>query len=57
MSRAAFDNRGNKYNVSAILTDEGTLDIEKYKQYSPLFLSCVFHYVLHMCTVSPTMKT
>ena len=41
MSRAAFDNRGQTYNVSAILTPEGTLDIEKYKQYSPLFISYV----------------
>jgi OPT family small oligopeptide transporter len=41
-SRGSFDNTGNAYDVTQILTPELTLDIEKYKAYSPIFLSTVF---------------
>lgn len=41
MSRLSFDNTGREYNVSRILMPDGTLDVEGYKSYSPLFLSCV----------------
>ncbi|KZT36342.1 small oligopeptide transporter [Sistotremastrum suecicum HHB10207 ss-3] len=41
-SRTSFDNTGAPYNVSAILTPEGTLDAEAYHNYSPLFLSTTF---------------
>ncbi|OTB01894.1 hypothetical protein M426DRAFT_323119 [Hypoxylon sp. CI-4A] len=34
-----YDNTQSAYNVSKILGDSFTLDIEKYKKYSPLFLS------------------
>lgn len=38
----SYDNTGAIYNVSRIITPEYTLDIEKYKAYSPLFLSTTF---------------
>jgi len=41
-STRAFDNTGAQYNVSKILTPELTLDVDKYKAYSPLFLSTFF---------------
>ena len=37
-----YDNTGSIYNVSRILTPEYTLDEQKYKSYSPLFLSTTF---------------
>lgn len=38
----SYDNTGNMYNVSRILDDQGRFDLEKYKSYSPLFLSTSF---------------
>ena len=38
----AWDNMGNTYNVSQILTPRLTLDENAYKAYSPLFLSTNF---------------
>ena len=37
-----YDNTGNSYNVTRILTPEFTLDVAKYKSYSPLFPSTTF---------------
>ncbi|KAI1809521.1 OPT family small oligopeptide transporter [Poronia punctata] len=34
-----YDNTGGSYNVSRILGDRFTFDLEKYREYSPLFLS------------------
>ena len=39
---SSYDNTANVYNVSRILTPEITLDLKKYKEYSPLFLSTTF---------------
>jgi hypothetical protein len=41
MSRSAYDNTGAEYNVNLILKDDTTLDLEKYKAYSPLYLPLV----------------
>ena len=41
-SDSSYDNTGAAYNVSRIVTPEGTFDYEKYKNYSPLFLSTTF---------------
>ena len=41
-STGSFDNTGNAYNVTKILTPEGTFDPAKYEAYSPLFLSTTF---------------
>ena len=38
----SYDNTGNEYDVSRILTPEHTFDIAKYKAYSPLILSTTF---------------
>ena len=41
-SRTSFDNTGATYNVTRILNDDSTINIEAYRQYSPLFLSTTF---------------
>lgn len=38
----SYDNTGQTYKVSKILTPQYTLDVAKYKEYSPLFLSTTF---------------
>lgn len=38
----SYDNTGNVYNVSRILTSNFQFDEAKYKEYSPLFLSTTF---------------
>ena len=38
----SYDNTATKYNVSRILTPDYTLDMQKYEEYSPLFLSTTF---------------
>ena len=38
----SYDNTATKYNVSRILTPDYTLDLQKYEEYSPLFLSTTF---------------
>lgn len=38
-SNEAFDNKGQLYNVSKILTSKGTIDREAYKAYSPPYFS------------------
>lgn len=37
-----FDNTQSPYNVSRILTPELTFDLQKYKEYSPMFLAPTF---------------
>jgi OPT family oligopeptide transporter len=37
-----YDNTGNPYDTSRILTSDFTLDEEAYKNYSPLFISTTF---------------
>jgi hypothetical protein len=39
---STYDNTGANYNVTRILTKDFTLDVEAYKNYSPLFLSTTF---------------
>jgi OPT family small oligopeptide transporter len=39
---ASWDNTQSTYNVSRILTEEYTLDLAAYNEYSPLFLSTTF---------------
>ncbi|KAJ7872143.1 small oligopeptide transporter [Mycena olivaceomarginata] len=41
-SIASYDNQMHFYNVSAILTPESTLDLDAYRNYSPLFISSTF---------------
>ena len=42
MSWVPYDNTGLEYQVGRILNEDGTFNLEQYKAYSPLFLSCVF---------------
>lgn len=46
MSRMSYDNTGSIYNVTKILTPEMTLDVDKYKAYSPLYLPFVFSMII-----------
>ncbi|KKK16621.1 hypothetical protein ARAM_000511 [Aspergillus rambellii] len=39
---SSYDNTGQVYHVSRILTPEMTFDLKKYQEYSPLFLSTTF---------------
>ncbi|ODA80063.1 hypothetical protein RJ55_03021 [Drechmeria coniospora] len=49
-----YDNTGQPYNTSRILTPEFTLDEEAYQKYSPLFISTTFAvaYGLSFATIS-----
>lgn len=40
-SRLPFDNMGQQYNISRILRADSTIDLEAFRAYSPLYLSCV----------------
>ncbi|KAN0135066.1 oligopeptide transporter [Lactarius tabidus] len=42
VSSQAFDNTGNPYNVSRVINDDVTFNIDAYKAYSPLFISVTF---------------
>ncbi|KAI5124229.1 hypothetical protein M0805_005078 [Coniferiporia weirii] len=57
MSRMSYDNEGNIYNVSRILTPDATLDVEKYKAYSPLYLPTAFavSYGLSFASITATI--
>lgn len=41
-STHSFDNTGQSYDVTRIINDDAAFDLEKYKAYSPLFLSSTF---------------
>ena len=58
LSSHAFDNTGQYYNVTAILTSQNTLDQAKYEAYSPLFLPTVFaiSYGLSFASVCATLS-
>ena len=58
LSNHAFDNTGQYYNVTRILTPENTLDLAKYKAYSPLFLPTVYaiQYGLSFAAVCATLS-
>lgn len=53
----SYDNTGNLYNVSKILTPQYTLDLDKYHDYSPLFLSTTFAltYGLSFASIAATV--
>ncbi|KAL4076570.1 OPT oligopeptide transporter protein-domain-containing protein [Scleroderma yunnanense] len=56
-SRTAFDNTGASYNVSRIITPEGTFNLTAYEEYSPLFLSSTFAiaYGLSFASITATV--
>lgn len=56
-SRTSYDRYGKKYDVTRILTEDSTLDVDKYKEYSPLFLSTTFalSYGLSFASITATV--
>ncbi len=56
-SRTSFDNTASGYQVKNILKPDGTIDMEKYKAYSPLFLSTTFaiSYGLSFASITSTL--
>ncbi|PAV24301.1 OPT oligopeptide transporter [Pyrrhoderma noxium] len=56
-SRGSFDNTGNAYDVTRILNDDSTINLDKYKAYSPLFLSTTFalSYGLSFASITATL--
>ena len=42
VSSRSFDNTGKTYNVSRIINNDSSFNLEAYKAYSPLFLSASF---------------
>ncbi|KII86303.1 hypothetical protein PLICRDRAFT_114715 [Plicaturopsis crispa FD-325 SS-3] len=57
LSRGSFDNTGASYKVHRILTPDSTLDLDKYKAYSPLFISTTFavSYGLSFASITATL--
>ncbi|KAG6336421.1 hypothetical protein ID866_2664 [Astraeus odoratus] len=56
-SRTSYDNTGASYNVSQILTPDGTFNMTAYQEYSPLFLSTTFAiaYGLSFASITATI--
>jgi OPT family oligopeptide transporter len=56
-SRASFDRFGKKYAVLKIIKEDLSLDIDKYREYSPLFLSTTFaiSYGLSFASITATL--
>ncbi|CAL1707442.1 unnamed protein product [Somion occarium] len=56
-SRTSFDRFGKTYDVTQIINDDATLNLAKYEQYSPLFLSTTFAltYGLSFASISSTL--
>ena len=42
VASGSFDNTGSPYNVTAIINDDSTFNLEAYQAYSPLFISATF---------------
>lgn len=56
-SRVAYDNTGQHYNLTRITQADGTINLVAFKEYSPLYLSCVSTSLAaypdpHSCTAS-----
>ncbi|KAI1791295.1 OPT oligopeptide transporter [Ganoderma leucocontextum] len=56
-SRTSFDRFGQSYDVSKIINDDATINVAKYEQYSPLFLSTTFalSYGLSFASITSTL--
>ncbi|KAF8257802.1 OPT oligopeptide transporter protein-domain-containing protein [Lactarius quietus] len=54
VSSQSFDNTGSPYNISRIINDDSTFNIEAYKAYSPIFISVTFaiFYGLSFATIT-----
>lgn len=54
MTADVYDNTGANYDVTKVLTPEGTLDPVKYANYSPPYLSATFAFVYGLSFASMT---
>lgn len=54
ISGSTYDNTQNKYNVTKILNDDFSINFEKYKQYSPVYVpfSYLLSYALNFAAVT-----
>ncbi|KAN0137489.1 oligopeptide transporter, partial [Lactarius tabidus] len=57
VSSQVFDNTGSPYNVSRVLNEDLTFNVDAYKAYSPLFLSITFimTYGLSFAAITATL--
>lgn len=57
LSNTSYDNTGARYNVTAILNPDHTLNVAQYEAYSPLFLSATFalSYGLSFASITATL--
>ena len=57
VSSDSFDNTGKTYNVSRIINDDLSFNLEAYEAYSPLFLSASFavSYGLSFASITATL--
>ncbi|KAF8264679.1 OPT oligopeptide transporter [Lactarius quietus] len=57
VSSQSFDNTGSPYNVSRIIKDDATFNIDAYKAYSPIFISVTFAiaYGLSFASIASTL--
>ncbi|KAF8265720.1 OPT oligopeptide transporter [Lactarius quietus] len=57
VSSQSFDNTGSPYNVSRIINNDATFNIDAYKAYSPVFISVTFaiSYCLSFATITSTI--
>ena len=53
ISGSTYDNTQNKYNVTKILNEDYSINLEKYKEYSPVFVpfSYLLSYALNFAAV------
>lgn len=56
-SRTSYDNTGASYDVTRILNNDSTINLEAYHNYSPLFLSTTFamSYGLSFASITATL--
>ncbi len=56
-SSRSFDNTGNPYNVSRVINDDATFNLDAYRAYSPLFISATFaiSYGLSFASITSTL--
>jgi OPT family small oligopeptide transporter len=56
-SRTSYDNTGGPYDVTRILNNDSTINLEAYHSYSPLFLSTTFalSYGLSFASITATI--
>ena len=57
VASGSFDNTGNTYNVTRIISDDATFNLDAYNAYSPLFISVTFaiSYGLSFASVTATL--